>query len=139
MAKKKSGKIPKKSTPSTNKPSRGFGDTVEKFTTATGIKKVVKWLANGNDCGCDARRDHLNKMFPYNKPECLMEDEYAFLQKYFTENNSQVTIESQHRMIEIYNRVFHDKAEPTGCSSCFRNNVHNKLLKVYNQYEKENE
>lgn len=30
--------------------SRGFGDTVEKFTKATGIKKVVDTVTKG-DCG----------------------------------------------------------------------------------------
>ena len=27
-----------------NKKSRGFGDTFEKFTTFTGIKRLVKWI-----------------------------------------------------------------------------------------------
>ena len=49
--------------------SRGFGDTVEKFTKATGIKKVVNTVAKatGKPCGCGERRDTLNRMFPYNK------------------------------------------------------------------------
>ena len=42
--------------------SEGVGDTVEKITTATGIKKAVKWLA-GDDCGCDQRKEKLNKLF----------------------------------------------------------------------------
>lgn len=47
--------------------SRGLGDTIEKITTATGIKKVVDSIAeaNGKDCGCAARRDKLNRVFPY--------------------------------------------------------------------------
>ena len=44
--------------------SKGLGDTVEKFTTATGIKKVVEKVNNG-DCGCNKRRDTLNRIFPY--------------------------------------------------------------------------
>ena len=47
----------------TNK-SRGFGDSVEKFTTKTGIKKVVNKVtkaAGVEDCGCDKRRDTLNR------------------------------------------------------------------------------
>lgn len=46
--------------------SKGFGDTVEKFTKATGIKQVVETVTNG-DCGCNKRKDTLNRMFPYNK------------------------------------------------------------------------
>ena len=44
--------------------SRGFGDTVEKFTSATGIKTVVKAVF-GEDCGCDERQASWNKKFPY--------------------------------------------------------------------------
>ena len=50
------------------KKSKGLGDTIEKITKATGIKKVVEKIskATGKDCGCDQRRDSLNKLFPYN-------------------------------------------------------------------------
>ena len=49
--------------------SKGLGDTVEKFTRATGIKKAVDAVSKavGKDCGCNKRRDKLNKMFPYKK------------------------------------------------------------------------
>ena len=47
--------------------SQGLGDTIEKFTTATGIKKVVDKVAEvtGKDCGCSKRKDTLNRVFPY--------------------------------------------------------------------------
>jgi len=47
--------------------SNGLGDTIEKITTATGIKKVVETVAKatGKDCGCKERRDALNRAFPY--------------------------------------------------------------------------
>ena len=47
--------------------SEGLGDTVEKITKATGIKKAVKFIA-GEDCGCDERKVKLNEMFRYKKP-----------------------------------------------------------------------
>ena len=49
--------------------SRGLGDTVEKFTKATGLKKAVDVVskAMGKDCGCGKRKDKLNKAFPYKK------------------------------------------------------------------------
>ena len=52
-----------------NKRSRGLGDTIEKFTKATGIKKAVDAVAKatGKDCGCGKRRDTLNRIFPYDK------------------------------------------------------------------------
>ena len=47
--------------------SKGLGDTIHKFTTVTGIKKVVNAVSEKLDkpCGCNQRRDALNKMFPY--------------------------------------------------------------------------
>ena len=52
-----------------NKKSKGLGDTVAKITKATGIKKVVDTVAKatGKDCGCNKRKDTLNRFFPYNK------------------------------------------------------------------------
>lgn len=47
--------------------SKGLGDTIEKITTVTGIKKVVEKIAEatGKDCGCDDKKEMLNKAFPY--------------------------------------------------------------------------
>jgi len=52
-----------------NMKSKGLGDTIEKVTTATGIKKVVETVAKaaGKDCGCGKRRDTLNRLLPYNE------------------------------------------------------------------------
>ena len=42
--------------------SRGLGDSIEKFTKATGIKKVVDTVSKvtGKDCGCSKRKDSFN-------------------------------------------------------------------------------
>ena len=47
----------------------GLGDTVEKFTKLTGIKTVIDTVAKltGKDCGCEARKEFLNRRFPYKK------------------------------------------------------------------------
>lgn len=49
--------------------SKGLGDSIEKFTKATGIKKVVDTMSKGLNipCGCENRKRALNKMFPYKK------------------------------------------------------------------------
>jgi len=49
--------------------SRGLGDSIERITKATGIKKVVDKIAEvtKSDCGCNKRRDALNRVFPYDK------------------------------------------------------------------------
>ena len=48
--------------------SRGLGDTIEKITKVTGIKKVVSKVNKimGKDCGCNKRKNTLNRFFPYN-------------------------------------------------------------------------
>lgn len=47
--------------------SQGLGDTIEKFTTATGIKKIADAIPGG--CGCKSRKEKLNQWFPYGKKE----------------------------------------------------------------------
>ena len=52
------------------KKSRGLGDSIEKFTKATGIKNIVdkvNKLRGVKDCGCGERKYQLNKKFPYKK------------------------------------------------------------------------
>ena len=51
-----------------NKKSKGLGDTIEKITTATGIKKVLDTVSKitKKPCNCGARKDTLNRLFPYN-------------------------------------------------------------------------
>ena len=51
------------------KKSIGFGDTVEKFTRKTKIKRLVDNVSKGLNipCGCQSRRDALNKILPYKK------------------------------------------------------------------------
>ena len=47
--------------------SKGLGDTVEKFFSFVGIKKLVKWINGDRDCGCGPRKEYLNKLFPYGR------------------------------------------------------------------------
>jgi hypothetical protein len=47
---------------------KGLGDTVEKITTATGIKKLVEKINHSlgkEDCGCNARKEWLNDKVKY--------------------------------------------------------------------------
>ena len=49
--------------------SRGLGNDIEKFTKASGIKRLVDNVSKGLNipCGCSGRRDALNKVLPYKK------------------------------------------------------------------------
>lgn len=44
--------------------SKGLGDTVEKILKKTKVKDLVEKATKG-DCGCNERREKLNKKFPY--------------------------------------------------------------------------
>jgi len=48
--------------------SKGLGDTIEKITTATGIKTVVEAISKvtGTPCVCNKIKEVLNKAVPYN-------------------------------------------------------------------------
>ena len=127
MAKKKAVK----------KKSEGLGDTVAKVTKATGIDKLVKFVA-GEDCGCDERRKKLNSLFSYAPNiECLEEDEYHVLSGWFAIERNSVTPSEQASLRKIYNRVFNKRTSPSSCSSCVRDMV-DRLRSVYNEYEGKN-
>jgi hypothetical protein len=114
------------------KESKGLGDTIAKITEATGIDKIVKFIA-GEDCGCEERKEKLNKLFPYAKPLCLTEEEFNTLDTYFKQNTETLTGEEQTAFIKINNRVLNQKLIFTTCASCLRDLV-NKLRILYNEY-----
>tara|TARA_R100001443_G_scaffold113436_1_gene128097 strand:+ start:11098 stop:11481 length:384 start_codon:yes stop_codon:yes gene_type:complete len=120
--------------------SKGLGDTVEKVTNATGIKKATDYIFNklGVDCGCDKRKEKLNKLFPYKKPECLTEEEYMILKGFFKRVKSNVSASEQTALLDIYNRVFKQNRQPSTCGSCVKELV-NDMKTLFKEYEKEQE
>jgi len=111
--------------------SEGLGDTVEKITKATGIKKAVKWIA-GEDCGCQERQKKMNEMFRYKKPECLNEQEFELIKMAVDTKKNAFTSQEQEQFKQIYERVFKVKVNCTPCS--FRSTVWKDLISLYNQY-----
>jgi hypothetical protein len=116
--------------------SKGLGDTIAKITKATGIDKVAKFVM-GEDCGCDERKEKLNKLFPYAKPKCLTEDEFKTLDTYFEKNTDTLTSEEQLSFIAINNRVLEQNLVPSSCASCLRDLV-SKVRIIYNEYKEGN-
>ena len=119
------------------KKSEGLGDTVEKITTATGIKKVVEVFSKvtGVDCNCDARKEKLNRLIPYRKKvNCLNESDYEALKPYVLENKNTLTPNEQWQIQAIYLRVFEVKLDDSNCGSCWRDII-NDLRKVFNEYQ----
>ena len=48
--------------------SRGLGDSIERFTQITGIKSLAQMgakVVGKKGCGCNKRKEKLNKAFPY--------------------------------------------------------------------------
>ena len=119
--------------------SVGLGDVVEKVTKATGIKKLVKFVA-GEDCGCDKRQKQLNKIkvrFPVTK--CFNEDYYNKWSNFVKKSkrgNEWINITHQDQievMIPIYAHLF-NRSIPKPVSCCadgYLNDIH----RVYEQYQ----
>lgn len=124
---------------SLDKQPRGLGDQIEKFTKATGIKKLVHW-AFGDDCGCRQRQEKLNRLFPRKQnPECLKEEEYNYLKEIQLDTFGGHTIlnaDKQRKILPIYNRVFRKKQKFSSCSSCVIGII-NELKAVLKTYENE--
>jgi hypothetical protein len=119
--------------PRTRKPkSQGLGDTVEKVLQATGIDKLAKFVL-GEDCNCEERKQKLNHLFPYIKPECLTEDEYNYLTEWFAVHRNSVKPSEQREILKIYNRTFKQNQEPTSCATCLAEII-NKLKKIHENY-----
>ena len=118
------------------KKATGLGDTIEQITEVTGIKFVVEKFskATGIDCGCDKRKETLNKLFSYHKPNCLVEEDYNYLTDFFSRLKGQVSVNDQYKLIEVYFRVFNQRLENSNCSSCWRDRI-NEIRKVYNEYQ----
>ena len=111
------------------KKSKGLGDTIEKITKATGIDKVAKAVL-GDDCGCEERKQKLNKMFPY-KVRQFTEDEIKIYEEVLPRlDGGQISGKDQDIMVKLYNKVFNANKKPSGCSPCVRETLA-KLKKVY--------
>ena len=116
--------------------SKGLGDTIAKVTEATGLDKLVNFIA-GEDCGCTERKEALNKLFPYKQPLCLTEQEYTYLNDFFSVKRSILKPTEAIALFKIYDRVMQNKQPTnTSCESCVRNIV-KELKQIFDEYEKE--
>jgi hypothetical protein len=117
--------------------AKGFGDTIEAITEATGIKAVVEVFskATGIDCGCDKRKETLNKLFPYNSNiNCLKEADYNLLTTFLDPLKNTLTPIEQLIVSDIYFNVFNYRLQLSSCGSCWKGKI-DELRKVYNEYK----
>lgn len=109
--------------------SEGLGSIITKVTEVTGIKAVVDAVTD--DCGCAARAEKLNKLFPNRKLNDLQNDQYDYLKEFFEPKRpTSVNKSVQSDLVKIYNDVFNAKREVSSCSPCVANMV-SELKKVY--------
>ena len=109
--------------------SKGLGDSIEKALKATGIDKVAKKVL-GDDCGCEERKEALNKMFPYAKVRQFTEDEMSIYESVLPRIGSIVKREDQAILVKLYNKVFNSNKKPSSCGKCVQQTVA-QLAKVY--------
>lgn len=117
--------------------AKGFGDTLEQITEATGIKAAVEMFskATGIDCGCEERKAKLNELFSYTrKVNCLTESDYNVLTGLIDPKKSSLTAEEQKQLSDIYFNVFNYRLQLSSCGSCWAGKVQ-ELRQVYNEYK----
>lgn len=102
--------------------SVGLGDVIEKVTKATGIKKMVEVFseATGIDCGCDERKEALNKYRAFStslKPRCITADEFVELNELLKGVDQIISKSKAKRIAELYSSIFSTKFE-IWCAYC---------------------
>lgn len=111
--------------------AQGLGDKVAAVTKATGIEKIVKTFF-GDDCGCDERRERLNKMF--SRPVKMMD---SAQRKFFEEeimtrykSGQNLTKHIGDEFYKLYEELLSKNKKRTTCTSCNKN-MYIELLKIY--------
>ena len=129
-----------------NKKPVKLGDVVEKITKKTGIKKVVElFTPEGEDCGCNKRREWLNQFeFTGRKHKalrCLTEEQYKDY-GYYIKNRTLDFRPDLQMLIDLYVHVFAIQYNPRdfggNCNGCAKRlkEIQEKLDFVYHTYEK---
>lgn len=120
----------------TNLQSKGLGDVVETVLEKTGIKKIVELFIDGKDCGCDKRKEILNKIkLQYRFQRCFTEELYNKW-TIFKERPKQdlVTHQEQELIIKVTEHLFARTFKPCfRCGSELKSRIA-QIDKVYDQY-----
>ena len=109
------------------KKSKGLGDSIEKVFKATGIDKVAKKVL-GDDCGCQERKEALNKLFPYART--MSDDEIKIYEYIILPANGSIKSKQYDLLLKIYNKIFKENRKQSGCGACSKV-VLDKLAQVY--------
>ena len=117
--------------------TKGLGDVVESIAKATGVAKVVKTFF-GEDCGCGDRKDALNAALPFGIEaiNCVDQDDFAYLESFFSRPRARVNAVQQNRLVDIYNHVFEQRmVAPSGCATCSNKGFIKAVNKLHKYYD----
>lgn len=121
-----------------SKKSKGLGDTVEKITKKTGIKKAVEWFSDktGIDCGCDERKEKLNKLFSYSKKaNCMSKVQFDKWKAFKDNRKNSLNVQERDLVATIHAELFnHKKVEPCTCNPKAWISMISEIDKVYSTY-----
>lgn len=112
--------------------SKGLGDSIEKVTEWTGLKKLVKSIF-GDNCGCEERKQKLNQMFPnFKNLRQFTPDEKKIFESILPEMEKRniVTAENKTILTKLYEDIFNMKPQWSSCGSCNVKVIDN-LKKIY--------
>jgi len=130
-----------KQTRSKRKP-KGLGDVIENITEATGIKAIVEaFTPEGKDCGCDKRKEKLNKLFPIKtKANCFTKEQHDSWKEFKGVRTIRITHEQILFICKLYSDIFnlpYWKPSCFACSGTVRSitTMIDRLDIVYNTYE----
>jgi len=109
-----------------NMKSIGFGDTIEKITMAIGLKGLIDKM--NIDCGCDERKEYLNRIFAYKlKPRCMTTEELQSYSEFYYNRKFTISGQSSSGKIEnsdiiyitkTFNTIFGTNRPIPECRSC---------------------
>jgi hypothetical protein len=117
--------------------SKGLGDDIAKITKATGIDKMVKMISKTlgiDDCGCEERKEKLNKMFPRIKDvKPMNKTQKECFERTINEidkNGGRINPTNRQELGMIYKDIFGSPATWSNCGSCNRKTLDN-LKRAY--------
>jgi len=122
------------------KQHKGLGDTVEAVLEKTGASKLFHIFVDGEDCGCDDRKEILNNLFPYRfKARCLTEQEYNDWKEFKDIRTLKLEWKQVIYVCDLYASVFNRQKWYPECHNCSGTvktliSMIDKLDKVYNAY-----
>lgn len=123
----------------------GVGDKVEEVLASKPIKPIVEkvkaiFWKEGEDCGCDERKEKLNKLFKGRRKRirCLTEKQYQYLHKTLPKVKLSVEYDTMVEIKKIHSSVFnYHYSAPCGTCGKVNRRIVDDMRSVYSEYKSE--